>query len=111
VKEKLGRLGQVAARGAELLVGVARRKAWPAIEKCLVKCSIIMDLLVVTVSPSLSAVGSWEDVLLVSMDLTVFQNFWDLELQDAHFCLKELAFAFLTDCVYWFLTSLNSCIS
>jgi hypothetical protein len=39
VKKKLGRLGQVAARGAELLAGteVAGRKAWPAIEKCLLK--------------------------------------------------------------------------
>jgi hypothetical protein len=45
---------------AELLagVGVARRKAWPAVEKCLLKFSIIMDLSVVTVLPSLSAVGS-----------------------------------------------------
>jgi hypothetical protein len=44
VKEKLGRLGQVAAE-AELLtgVGVARRKAWAAVEKCLLKCSIIID--------------------------------------------------------------------
>ena len=35
VKEKLRRLGQVAAGGAELLarVGVARRKAWPAVEE------------------------------------------------------------------------------
>ena len=34
VKEKLGRLGQVAEGCAELLagVGVARRKAWPAVE-------------------------------------------------------------------------------
>ena len=32
-------------------------------------------------------------------------------LQDANFCLKKLAFAFLTACVYWFLTSLKSCIS
>ena len=40
--------------GAELLaeVGVARRKAWPAVEKCLLKFSIIMDLSVVTVLPS-----------------------------------------------------------
>jgi hypothetical protein len=30
VKEKLGRLGQVAAGGAELEV---RKKAWPAVEK------------------------------------------------------------------------------
>ena len=99
--------------GAELLaeVGVARRKAWPAVEKCLVKFSIIMDLSVVTVFPSLSAVGSWEEVLLFSMDFTVSQNFLELELQDANFCLKKLALAFLTDCVYWFLTSLNSCIS
>ena len=38
-KEKLGRLGQVAEGVAELLasVGVARRKAWPAVEKCLLK--------------------------------------------------------------------------
>ena len=39
VKEKWGRLGQVAMRGAGLLtgVGVARWKAWPAVEKCLSK--------------------------------------------------------------------------
>ena len=77
--------------------------------KCLWKFSIIIDLLVVTVLPSLSAVGSWEEVLLFSMDFTVSQNCLELELQDAHFCLRKLAFAFLTDCVYWFLTSLNSC--
>jgi hypothetical protein len=106
VKEKLGRLGQVAAGGAELLVGVARRKAWPAVEKCLLKFSIIVDLSVVTVFLSLIALGSWEEVLLFSMDFTVSQNFLELELQDANFCLKKLAFAFLTDCVYWFLTSL-----
>ena len=52
VKEKLWRLGQVAARGAGLLAGVvvARRKAWPPVEKCLLKFSIIVDLLVVTVT-------------------------------------------------------------
>ena len=32
-------------------------------------------------------------------------------LHDANFCLKKLAFAFLTVCVYWFLSSLKSCIS
>ena len=75
VKEKLGRLGQVAA---ELLAGVvlARRKTWPAVEKCLLKFSIIVDLSVVTVLPSLSAVGSWEEVFLFSMDFTVSQRFW-----------------------------------
>jgi hypothetical protein len=41
-----------------------------------------MDLLVVIVSPSLSAVGSWEEVLLFSMDFTMSQNFLELELQD-----------------------------
>jgi hypothetical protein len=97
VKEKLGRLWQVAV-GAELLagVGVARWKAWLAIEKCLLKCSIIMDLSdlsVVTVSPSLSAVGSWEEVVLFSMDFTVSLIILELELQDANFCLKKLAFA------------------
>jgi hypothetical protein len=52
--------------------------------------------------------GSWEEVFLFSMDFTVSQNFLELELQDADFCLKKLAFA---DCVYCFLTSLESCIS
>ena len=55
-----------------------------------------MDLSVVTVSPSLSVVGSWEEVLLFSMYITVSQNFLELELQDANFCLKKVAFAFLT---------------
>ena len=57
--------------------------------KCLLKFSIIVDLSVVTVFPSLSAVGSF----------TVSQNFLDFVLQDANFCLKKLAFAFLTACV------------
>ena len=94
VKEKLGWLGQVAAGGVELLadVGVARRKAWPAVEKCLLKSSIIVDLSVVTLLPSLSAVGSWEEVLLFSMDFTVSQNF--LEQQDANFCLKKASLGF-----------------
>ena len=61
--------------------------------------------------PNLSAVGSLEEVLLFSMDFTVSQSFLELELQDANFCWKKLVFAFLTDCVYWFLTSLKSCIS
>ena len=60
--------------------------------------------------PSLSAVGSWEEVLLFSMDFTVSQNFLKF-VQDVNFCLKKLAFAFLTPCIYWFLTSLKSCIS
>ena len=46
-----------------------------------------------------SAVGSWEEVLLFSMDFTVSQNFLEFVLQDAHFCLKKLSLAFLTDCV------------
>ena len=86
-------LGQVAVGAAGLLtgVGVARGKAWPAIEKGLLEFSIIMDLLVVTVFPSLSAVGSWEEVLLFFMDFTVSQNFFEFVLQDANFCLKKLA--------------------
>ena len=47
-------------------VGVARWTAWPTIEKCLLKFSIIVDLSVVTVFPSFRAVGSWEEVLLFS---------------------------------------------
>jgi hypothetical protein len=62
----------------------------------------------VTVFPSLSAVGSWEEVLLFSMDFTVSQNFLEFVLQDANFRLKKLAFVFLT--AGWFLTSLKSCI-
>ena len=59
--------------GAGELTGVvvARWKAWPAVEKCLLKFSIIVDLSVVTVIPRLSAVGSWEEVLLFSMDFSV----------------------------------------
>ena len=58
----------------------SHKKAWPAIEKLLLKFSIIVDLLVVTVFPSLSAVGSWEDVLLLSMDFTVAQDFFELQI-------------------------------
>ena len=92
----MGRLGHVAVGGAGLLtrVWVARWKAWPAVEKCLLKFSIIVDLSVFTVFSSLSAVGSWEEVLIFSMDFTVSQNFLKLE---ANFCLKKLALAFLTD--------------
>ena len=114
VKEKQGGgLWPVAAGGAELLagVGVARWKAWPAVEKCLLKFLIIVDLSVVTVFPSLGAVGSWKEMLLFSMYFTLSQNLLESELLYAHFCLKKLAFAFLTDCMYWFLTSLKSCIS
>ena len=76
----------------------------------LMKFSIIVDLSVVILFLSLSAVGSWQEVLLFSMDFTVSQNFLELVLQDANFCLKKLAFAFLTDCLYWFLISLKSFI-
>ena len=62
------------------------------------------------VCSSLSAVGSWE-VFKFSMDFTVSQTFFEFVLQDVIFCLKNLALAFLTACVYWFLTSLKSCIS
>ena len=72
-------------------VGIDRWKARPVVEECLLK---FVDLSVVTVFPSLSAVGSWEEVLLFSMDFTVSPKFWELVLQDANFC-----FCFLTDCV------------
>jgi hypothetical protein len=61
------------------------------------KCLILVYLSVVTVFPSLSAVGSGEEVLLFSLDFTVSQNFWEIVLQDEHLCFKKLAFAFLTD--------------
>ena len=85
-------------------------EAWPAVEKGFLKFSIIVDLSVVTVFPSLIAVGTWDEVLLFSMDFTVSQNFLEFVLKDAHFCLKKLAFAFLTACVYLFLVSLKSYI-
>ena len=81
------------------------------ITKMLLKFSIRVDLSVVTVFPSLSAVGSWEEVVLFSMDFIASQNFFEFVIQDEHFCLKKLALAFVTACVYWFLTSLKSCIS
>ena len=76
----MGGIGQVAVGNAEWLtgVGVARWKAWPAVEKCFLKFSIIVDLSVVAVFPSLSAVGSWEEELLFSMDFAVSQNFLEL---------------------------------
>ena len=43
-------------------------------------------LLVVTEFPILSAVGSWEEVFLFSMDFTVPQNFFELVLQEANCC-------------------------
>jgi hypothetical protein len=67
-------------------VGVARWKAWPAVEKCLLKFSIIVDLSVVTVFPSLSAVGRWKEMLFFSMDFSVPELF-KFVLQDANFCL------------------------
>jgi hypothetical protein len=90
---EMGRLGQVAMGGVELLTGVevARWEAWEAIEKCLLKFSNIVDLSVVTVFPSLSAVGSWEEVFLFSMGFTVSQNFLEFVLQDANFFSKKLA--------------------
>ena len=39
--------------------------------------------------------GNWEEVLLFSMDFTVSQCFFEFVLQDANFCLKKLALAFL----------------
>ena len=86
-------------------------EAWPAIEKCLLKLSIIVDLSVVTVFPILSVVGSCEEVLLFPMDFTLSQNYFEFVLQEAHFWLKKLALAFLTACVSWFLASLKRCIS
>ena len=63
-----------------------------------------------TVFPSLSAVGSWEQVLSFSIDFSVPKLF-GVRTTGCKFLFEKLAFAFLTDCVYWFLTSLKSCIS
>ena len=52
-----------------------------------------------TVFPSLSAVGSWEEVLLFPMDFTVSQNFSEFVLQVANFSLKNLDLAFNYLCI------------
>ena len=51
---EIGEAGRVAVGDAGQLTGVevARWKAWPAVEKCLLKFSIIVNLSVVTVFPS-----------------------------------------------------------
>jgi hypothetical protein len=79
---EMGRLRQGTVGGTELLTGVrvARWKAWPAVEKCLLKFSIVVNVLVVTVFPSLSALGSWEEVLLFSMNFTLSQNILEFVL-------------------------------
>ena len=84
-KERLNRL---VIGVATILVGNFRKRGsrWPTVKKCLLKFSIIVDLSVVTVFPSLTAVGSWEEVLLFYMDFTVAQNFLEFALQDASFC-------------------------
>ena len=51
-------------RGSQVESMASRRK-------CLLKFSIIVDLSVLTVFPILSAVGSWEEVLLFSMDYII----------------------------------------
>jgi hypothetical protein len=91
VKDEWGRFVRVAVGSAGLLtgVGVARWKAWPAVEKCLLNFSIIVDLSLETVFPSLNAVGSWEEVLLFSKDFTVSQNFLEFVLQDAYVHRRE----------------------
>ena len=88
-----GRLEQVAAGGAALLAGVARRKAWPAVEKCFMKLSIIADLSVVTVLTSLSAMSNWEEVFLFSMDFSVPKHF-GISATGSKFLLGKLRLSF-----------------
>ena len=98
MKEKWGRFGRVAVGSAGLLtgVGVAKWKAWPAVEKF----SSIVDLSVVTVFPSLSAMGSWEEeVLLFSMDFTVSQNCFEFVQQDANFCFEKASLSVNCLCI------------
>ena len=65
-----------------------------------------MTLSVVTVFPSLSPVGSWEEVLLFSIP-----KLFGVRATGCTFLFEKACICFLTDCVYWFLTSLKSCIS
>jgi hypothetical protein len=59
----------------------------------------MVDLSAVTEFSILSAMGSWEEVLLFSMEFTVSQNLFEFVLQEANFCLKKLALAFLCLCI------------
>ena len=91
--------------------GVYTWKAWAAVEKCFLKFSIIADLSVVTVFPSLSALGSWEEVVLFSIDFTVAQNFMVFVLQDAKFVLGKPRLAF-SNCLCILVPNFpESCIS
>jgi hypothetical protein len=78
-------------------------RCWPGlgsqVEKCLLKLAIIVDW-----------AAGWR-CSYSPWTLQCPRTFLELVLQDENLCLKKLALAFLTDCVYWFLTSLKSCIS
>ena len=60
----------------------------------MLKFSIIMDLSVVAVLPSLSAVGSWEEVLLFYMGFTVSQNFFGVRATECKFLLEKAGLCF-----------------
>ena len=67
-EKRVGKLLQgVLSRGSQVESMASHRK---------MLIEIIVDLSVVTVFPSFSAVGSWEEVLLFSMDFTVPQKDW-----------------------------------
>ena len=77
-------------RVAELLPGVARWKAWPAVEKCLLK----LDLSVVTVFPSLSAVGSWEGGALILHGLYSVPEIFGVCATGCKFLFEEASLGF-----------------
>jgi hypothetical protein len=82
-----GGLGQVSAGGCRAVGRGSGSQLESMASRRKMLIEMIIDLSVMTVFPSLRAVGSWEEVLLFSMDFTVSQNFWELVLQDANFCL------------------------
>ena len=96
MKEKWGRLGRVAVEGAGQLTGVRvdRRKAWPAVEKYLLKFSIIVDLSLVTVFPILSAVGSWEGGALILHGLYNVRKLFGVRATGCKFLLENASLCF-----------------
>jgi Na+-transporting NADH:ubiquinone oxidoreductase subunit NqrB len=72
-------------------VGVARWKAWPAVEKCLLKFSIMVDLSVVTVFLIFSAVGSWHALSRFTKGMCfVSTDFFPLKLTRSIFLTQNV---------------------
>ena len=87
-----GEIGETWASCCEGCRAVARSRgnqveSMASSRKMLIEILNYSGFIVVTVFPIFSAVGSWEEVFLFSMDFTVSQDFFEFVLQEANFCL------------------------